>query len=173
MDVRLSNQHRDPEAFKRFGWAIVASSLVIASVAALVFMRNPTDTLQPSVVSTGGLFAGGRYAPTAVIPEVGRLLDTFVGALEHDDQARMHATFPGMTPHDARVLRALRKRLGETAHLTVADAQLQRSSQVGALDANVQFVILSRKPEDREELRLPFTAHVRNANGHWLIVELR
>lgn len=171
MDVRLSQQaHREPPAVRRFGWALVVSSALVASIAGIVYLWNPTAPLQPTVIASApGFNRAGFTQPDGGDATVEKLLGRFVNALEHEDVRAMRAIFPGMTPHDARVLRALRRRLGPGAHLSVKELTLKTAAEP---ELQVEFVVLSKTPGSHETLRLPFEARVTNARGAWQIVKL-
>lgn len=172
MDVKFPNRaERDPAAVRRFGWALVASSVLVVGVAGLVYVRNPTSSLQPHIVASSSGFNRAGFARAGVLdPGVQDVLARFVNALERHDDSAMRSAWPTMKPHDTRVLQALHKRLGESAHLSIDHLRMKSGAPA---DVWVDFLILSNSDGRAEVLRLPFEGHVSNVRGVWEIVELR
>jgi hypothetical protein len=81
----------------------------------------------------------------------------------------MRADFPTLTRREARVLKSIRRRMGNGAELQVGS---ERIIGVSRDVADLDFVILAKLPGVTDERRLPFHATVRHQNGSWLIDEL-
>ncbi|HEX6558049.1 MAG TPA: hypothetical protein VF021_01260 [Longimicrobiales bacterium] len=172
--MNAAAHHHDPDRYaaqqaaaRRFGIAIVTSSLVVALLAFVVYVRTPGGTLQPyfGTSQSAGFSSRSAVTPDARIPAV---LNAFVEALQRQDDVAMRTFFPTMTARDARILEQLRKRLGPAADLTLRDLHVR---PVDVDEVAEDFVIVANQPNGRE-LRLPFAAVMHRQNDDWKIVEL-
>jgi hypothetical protein len=133
--MNVAAQHSDRNriaaqqaAARRFGMAIVTSSLVIAGFAFIVYVRSPSDSLQPHLVSQSGL--SGAASRLTVDAQLASLLNTFAQALEREDDAALRSVYPTITPRDARILHQVRARLGTAAHLRVANMRARKLGEL-------------------------------------------
>jgi len=171
--MNISAPHPDPHrtaaqqaAARRFGIAIVTTTVGIASFAFVVYMTSPGGTLQPRLLHESSL--AGAHATSPTDTQLMAVLNSFVSALERDDDAGMRAAFPALTARESRILHQMRGRLGPAAHLSVVNAHARK---LKANEVAEDFVIVASQPGGRE-LRLPFAAVMHQQNQSWQIVEL-
>lgn len=173
MNVAAPQQNHDrwvaqQAAARRLGVAIVFTSLVVTTLAFVVYVRD--GTLHPVYVSreSAGFAPAGGAASDADQQQVLSVLDDFVAALQRDDDAAMHAVYPTMSGRDARILRQIRHRLGASAGLSVAGLRTHRQATG---DVSEDFVIVATRADGRQ-LRMPFVAVLHRQASDWKIVEL-
>ncbi|MGQ0815435.1 MAG: hypothetical protein ACT4O1_13415 [Gemmatimonadota bacterium] len=155
---------------RQFAVGLIASTMAVALVGFVLYIENPTP-LQPSFVHQSGaaMPVRSRVADPERDRRVQAMLAHFVAALESQDEAAMRADFPAMTRREARLLRSIRRRLGEDAEL---DIGYERVIGVARDVVDLDFVIVANQAGRSDQRRLPFHATVRNRNGIWLIEEL-
>lgn len=155
---------------RRFALGLLVTAIVIAFVGFGVYIDDPTP-LQPTLVhqSASMLALEERVADAARDARLQRMLDHFVTALAREDEREMRVDYPGLTRREARVLKGIRRRMGDGAQLRVGSEQV-----IGVAPdvADLDFVIMARLPGEPDERRLPFHATVRLRNGEWRIDEL-
>ncbi len=154
---------------RRFGWTVVVTSLLATGFALVVYERNPTTPLQPRLIAhdAAGMQKAAPQSGTGATT-VRPVLDDFVAALERHDDAALQAVFPAVTTRDARILRSVRERLGEAAHLQVSSLRLVSAT---TQQVEAEFVILATGGR-QNELRLPFVATIARQEDTWKIVAL-
>ncbi|MGQ0562971.1 MAG: hypothetical protein ACT443_13995 [Gemmatimonadota bacterium] len=155
---------------RRFLVGLLASTIVIATVGFALYIKSPTP-LQPTFVhqSASVMAPGARVRDPERDRYIHDLLTHFVAALAEGDVAAMREDFPDMTRRQSRVLRSIRRRLDQASELEVAS---QRVIGLTKDLADVDFVIVARRPGEASERRLPFHATVRRRDGGWQIGEL-
>lgn len=99
-----------------------------------------------------------------------QVVDQFVEAMERENEAGMRARFPSLTNREARILLAIRQRLGEGADLRV-DAGRMASRAAGEVHAD--FAIIATERGSKRERRLPFSATLIGERDSWAIAKLR
>lgn len=155
---------------RRFALGLLVTAIVISFVGFGVYFDDPTP-IQPTLVhaSAAALPIGERVADAGRDARVHGMLEQFVAALAREDEGAMRAEFPNLTRREARVLKSIRRRMGEAAELRVGPATV---IGVSADVADLDFVILAKLPGEPDERRLPFHATIRRGSGNWFIDEL-
>jgi hypothetical protein len=156
------------EMYRRFGWAVVVSSVLITSGAFAVYMRAPHAPLQPQRIHTP-ITTVGNTAPPAEIreaaPRVRNVLDVFVHALAVNDETELRSVYPAMSRYDERLVHELRTRVGGDTALHVERMQLADAT---ADEVHVNFLLVGSKAQNRAAL----AATIRNTDTGWKIVEV-
>ena len=155
---------------RRFALGLLVTAIVIAFVGVGFYIDDPTP-IQPTLVhqSASVMPVSDRVVDPARDGRLHAMLEHFVGALARQDESAMRTDFPNLTKREARVLKSIRKRMGDGAELRVGTTRI---IGVSPSVADLDFVIMARLPGEPDERRLPFHATVRNQNGSWLIDEL-
>ena len=155
---------------RRFALGLLVTAIVISFVGFGVYIDDPVP-IQPTLVhqSASILPINERVLDAGRDAHVHKVLEHFVASLAREDETAMRTTFPNLTRREARVLKSIRKRMGDGAELRVGS---ERIIGVSRDVADLDFVILAKLPGEPDERRLPFHATVRNHNGSWLIDEL-
>ena len=155
---------------RRFALGLLVTAIVISFVGFGVYIDDPTP-IQPTLVhqSASILPINERVMDAARDARVHDVIEHFVASLAREDEAAMREDFPTLTRREARVLKSIRRRMGNGAELRVGS---ERIIGVSRDVADLDFVILARLPGVADERRLPFHATMRNQNGSWLIEEL-
>jgi hypothetical protein len=158
-------------SWQRFGMGVIGVSSVIAAVGMLLYMRDATPSPQSHAApQSAALFEkAARPIPADEPAGVQIVVDEFVAALERQSEVDMRRLFPAMTEREARILLAIRKRLGHAA--LRAETKHVTSATGGAVQ--IDFVIRAQTRGGDRERRLPFSALLDNSNSHWQIVSLR
>ena len=166
------NQTLDAQArtamFRRFGWAVVASSVLITSGAFAVYMRAPHAPLQPQRIHTAISQVGNNSPPAeirAAAPRVKTVLDIFVHALAANDDAELRYVYPAMSRYDAGVVQDLRQRMGGNPDLHLERMNL---SDATTDEVHVSFLLVGKTAAERSAL----AATIRNTGNGWKIVEV-
>lgn len=154
------------EALKRFGWALIASALIVSGFGTAVYVRHPATSLEPKLVKASAV--GGSAKAIADENAVAVVAD-FFDALERNDDARLQRDFPGMTAREKRILQGIHRRLGRDSHFTVAVRDATRHN--GVID--LELIVFATVPGSDRQRRLPFTATTKLDNGEWKIIALR
>jgi hypothetical protein len=155
----------------RFALGLLVTALVISFVGFGVYIDDPSP-IQPTLVhqSAAILPINERVVDTARDARVHEMLEHFVASLAREDEPAMRSDFPTLTRREARVLKSIRRRMGDGAELRVSN---ERVIGVSPDLADLDFVILAKLPGLADERRLPFHATVRNRAGSWRIEELK
>lgn len=154
--------------FRRFGWTVVVTSVLITSGAFAVYMRAPHAPLQPQRIHTGIAPVGNETTPPeirAAAPRVKGVLDVFVHALAVNDEAELRSVYPAMSRYDERVVHDLRTRIGGHADLHLERMHLADAT---ADEVHVNFLVVGSRASDRAAL----AATIRNTDNGWKIIEV-
>lgn len=159
-------------AYRRFCLALLGTSVVIATVGMTMYLRDPSMSVQPTLVHrTASVLTKSSVAPDpARDRRINEILDQFVAGFASEDTEMMRSVFPDMTRREARVMRSIRRRLGEGAAVRIGTRSL---AAVTAETVDLDFVIFAQKPGEEQIRRLPFHATVRLHESGWQIDELR